>query len=209
VTQVPAPRFNPAAGFFTNGVNVVITSDPLATIRYTFDNTAPTAASAIYNSPLPIRAATTVQARAFVGQQAVSDIAIASFARIYAFEGDGIPHAWREQYFGADFPMTDPRVDASADPDGDGATNLQEYVARTNPLDATSVLRLRARAVPQISWDSVPQMRYQLRRYQSKEPGISVKVGDPVIATGPVTTVVDEGAPDIFGIYALEVVPSP
>ncbi len=44
-------------------------------------------------------------------------------------DGDGIPD-WREQQFGEN--PHDP-TDASADPDGDGKTNLQEYLARTHP----------------------------------------------------------------------------
>lgn len=43
---------------------------------------------------------------------------------------NGLPDAW-EQAFG----VTDPQ----GDPDGDGATNLQEYLAGTDPLDAASV----------------------------------------------------------------------
>ena len=43
---------------------------------------------------------------------------------------NGLPDAW-EQAFG----VSDP----NGDPDGDGATNLQEYLAGTDPLDATSV----------------------------------------------------------------------
>ncbi len=42
---------------------------------------------------------------------------------------DGIPDAWKTQY---GFPLLDPTV-ASADPDGDGMSNLQEYLARHRP----------------------------------------------------------------------------
>ncbi|MDG6224223.1 MAG: hypothetical protein QCI82_01785 [Candidatus Thermoplasmatota archaeon] len=45
-------------------------------------------------------------------------------------DGDGIPDWW-EIAFG-----TDPYVkDADKDPDGDGRTNLQEYLDGTHPLD--------------------------------------------------------------------------
>jgi sugar lactone lactonase YvrE len=50
--------------------------------------------------------------------------------------GDGIPDSWRVQYFGS---VSDPRALATADPDGDGASNYQEYLGGTNPVDANSV----------------------------------------------------------------------
>jgi hypothetical protein len=54
-------------------------------------------------------------------------------------DGDGLPDAWEIQYFGS---INDPRATPNADPDGDGFTNLQEYYAGTNPLDANSSLRI-------------------------------------------------------------------
>jgi T5SS/PEP-CTERM-associated repeat protein len=48
--------------------------------------------------------------------------------------GDGIPNGWKQQY-GLD-PF-DPNL-GSQDPDHDGFSNLQEYLAGTNPTDPTS-----------------------------------------------------------------------
>jgi hypothetical protein len=45
--------------------------------------------------------------------------------------GDGIPDSWRMKYFGS---VNSPDALAAADPDGDGATNFQEYLDGTNPL---------------------------------------------------------------------------
>jgi hypothetical protein len=53
---------------------------------------------------------------------------------------DGIPAVWRQQYFGPSY-ATDPRAAATADPDGDGANNYQEFLAGTDPLNAYSVPR--------------------------------------------------------------------
>ncbi len=49
---------------------------------------------------------------------------------------DGLPVAWLLQNFGTT------NVDANADPDHDGASNLQEYLAGTDPNNAGSVLRI-------------------------------------------------------------------
>ena len=52
--------------------------------------------------------------------------------------GDGIPNGWKEQY---GFNVFDPTV-AQADTDGDGMSNLQEYLAGTDPLVPASVFRI-------------------------------------------------------------------
>jgi len=48
--------------------------------------------------------------------------------------GDGIPNSWKLQY---GFNPFDPTV-AAADPDGDGLSNLQEFLLGTDPLDSSS-----------------------------------------------------------------------
>jgi hypothetical protein len=45
-------------------------------------------------------------------------------------DGDGLPDAWEQQYFG------DLNQAGGGDPDGDGATNAQEYAAGTDPTAA-------------------------------------------------------------------------
>ena len=52
-------------------------------------------------------------------------------------DGDGLPNWFEMVYFGR-FPLlaTATGADASADPDGDGRTNLEEYRDRTDPLVA-------------------------------------------------------------------------
>ena len=48
--------------------------------------------------------------------------------------GDGIPNGWKQQY---NFDPFDPTV-AGADPDGDGMSNLQEYLTGTDPTNSAS-----------------------------------------------------------------------
>jgi len=71
-------------------------------------------------------------------------------------------------------------ADASrdADPDGDGLTNWQEYLAGTNPLNANSVLRVtRIEAVAEgirLTWNSEPGRVYAIE--------IAPALGDPFTA---------------------------
>ncbi len=55
-----------------------------------------------------------------------------------ALAPDGLPAAWLLQNFGTT------NVDANADPDHDGASNAQEYLAGTNPNDGNDFLRITA-----------------------------------------------------------------
>jgi hypothetical protein len=58
--------------------------------------------------------------------------------------GDGIPNAWRAQYFGGGGTTTNATSCATADLDGDGMDNQQEYLADTNPTNALSVFHIAA-----------------------------------------------------------------
>jgi sugar lactone lactonase YvrE len=85
--------------------------------------------------------------------------------------GDGIPDTWRLLYFGTIYNILSA---ADADPDGDGASNWQEYIAGTNPRDAASVFRFLP-AAPltgtsfTLQWPSVVNKIYTLE--SSSSPG--------------------------------------
>jgi hypothetical protein len=120
---------------------------------------------------------------------------------LHAFTPSGQP-LWRWHY------RWDPRVAAEADPDGDGATNLEEYHAGTHPLDATSVLRVRqVRLVPHITWDSVLGKRYRVLRQEQVEADFWKVLSPLVQATNTVTTFIDDEALSRNAFYRIEPVP--
>jgi T5SS/PEP-CTERM-associated repeat protein len=77
--------------------------------------------------------------------------------------GDGIPNGWKQQY-GLD-PF-DPNV-AGADPDHDGMSNLQEYLAGTNPTNSASCLKITSLALTnsnvRVRWLAVGGKSYVLQ----------------------------------------------
>ncbi|MBI3870414.1 MAG: lamin tail domain-containing protein [Verrucomicrobia bacterium] len=68
---------------------------------------------------------------------AVSDKAVLTVS-VPDTDGDGLPDWWEDAH---QLNKNDPK-DSFADSDGDGLTNLQEYLAGTDPKDAESGLRL-------------------------------------------------------------------
>jgi sugar lactone lactonase YvrE len=80
---------------------------------------------------------------------------------------DGIPDWWRLLYFGT---VSNLLSAANLDPDGDGASNWQEYVAGTNPMDPASVLQLTPLApAPNftVQWPSVVGKTYMVQSSSS------------------------------------------
>ena len=76
---------------------------------------------------------------------------------------DGLPDDWQAQYWGSN-PANWPSP--LADSDGDGASNLQEFLAGTDPTNPDSVLKLRILSTPQgsrLSWNCQPGFIYQVR----------------------------------------------
>ncbi len=80
-------------------------------------------------------------------------------------DGDGLPDGW-EQANGQDPRSASGDDGAKGDPDADGQTNLQEFLAGTLPNDADSHLRLAAVKVApgavELEWKAVPGRRYAI-----------------------------------------------
>jgi hypothetical protein len=78
---------------------------------------------------------------------------------------DGLPDGWEVQY-GLNPLKADGDDGAMGDPDQDGLTNAQEYLAGTHPRDANSRLSLKlVQLSPEkvrLTWPSVPNKQYQV-----------------------------------------------
>jgi type VI protein secretion system component Hcp len=79
-------------------------------------------------------------------------------------DDDGMPNAWEETYS----LNANSSSDANSDNDNDGFTNLQEYVAGTNPIAANSFFKVEITKQPtspetpsmRLSWSSVSGRKY-------------------------------------------------
>lgn len=98
-------------------------------------------------------------------------------------DGDGIPDYWEEEYFGG--PVG---AGADEDADGDGMTNLEEFIAGTNPTDPRCAFRVVIDKVPppaqntrasdasgdgsvvQLEWPTVSNRTYIIWRATRLEP---------------------------------------
>jgi hypothetical protein len=88
---------------------------------------------------------------------------------------------------------------ADADPDGDGASNWQEYVAGTNPLDATSVFEFLPATTPAgngfvLQWPSVVNKHYTVQSSPSIDSGSWTTIATNLTGTGQAMQWTDSSA---------------
>jgi hypothetical protein len=206
-TQVLAPgiAFGPAPGLFTNQLTVRLTNTfGSGEVRFTINGADPTAASTLYTGAFTITSNATLRAGLFLSGAAVSSVSIGDYGRVYALN-DGVPNSWRLQYFGAGY-LTDPRVGAGTDADNDGSSNLQEYLAGTDPLNPLSGFTVGIQAIPRITFVSIPGTTYKILRRANANALTGVEVGQ-VTATTTQTTFIDTSVTDPTGFYTVQAVP--
>jgi hypothetical protein len=85
---------------------------------------------------------------------------------------DGIPDAWELDHFGN---LT--TVDATSDHDGDGLSDLQEYLAGADPQQAASSLRVTLAPSPAspslvFTWSSQPNCQYRILQAERLTPPV-------------------------------------
>jgi Tol biopolymer transport system component len=124
--------------------------------------------------------------------------------------GDGISDAWRAQYFGGNGTTTNSQSCATCDADGDGVSNLQEYLAGTSPTDSGSVLRVQPSAAMSgnnvmLTWPAAPGKGYAVQyKLHLTDPVWQTPSGTPwVIGTTGYFNVTNTLAGGYFRIAAV------
>jgi len=129
--------------------------------------------------------------------------------------GDGIPNWWRQLYFGGYGTRTNALSAATADPDNDGRTNLQEFLSGTNPRDFSSFLRIRdaalSNSVYTVTFDTVTNKLYRVEFTGDLVAGPwSNLTPSVIIGTGNAVTVPDPSASgQNRRFYRVRLVPAP
>jgi titin len=126
--------------------------------------------------------------------------------------GDGIPNAWRAAHFGGSGATTNSTSCAACDPDHDGLSNLQEFLAGTNPTNASSRLLIGAPspngADVIVSFSSVAGVPYRVEFKDDVATAGWTPLADQIIGVGGLMQITDAGArtlPKRF--YRLDVLP--
>ena len=108
-------------------------------------------------------------------------------------DGDGMADDWEQQYFGSTTG-----ANASADPDGDGFTNLQEFLAGTDPTSSTSALRITSIAPDNgdylVTFTSATNKLYRLERTDDLVAGVWTTITNNILGTGGAIPITDVGA---------------
>lgn len=120
---------------------------------------------------------------------------------------DGMPDSWMQQHFGSTVPSGN--TVATADFDGDGISNIDEYRSGTNPKDATSKLTFLPPASQQQAISFLSQTNDLYLLEVSTNLTVWTNAAVPVIASGTNTTVTNftnvDG--DRLGFFRLRRIP--
>ncbi len=121
-------------------------------------------------------------------------------------DGDGIPDWWMLAYFNHPTGEAGDNSLANDDADGSGFSNLQDYLAGTDPLDPSTSFRITSISVVsnnvQVTWTTEPSKTNQLQRSGTLGTNATwSSVGSQTLGTGSPATQTDFGAatnPPVF-----------
>lgn len=122
-------------------------------------------------------------------------------------DADGLPDWWEIERLGS------LAFDATADPDGDGQTNAQEFFAGTNPTDAADRLVVEefsaiASGGYELNFVSISGVMYQLETSFDMQPGSWVPLGGQVEGAGSIMQFTDVPSPaPLRRFYRIRVIP--
>jgi hypothetical protein len=122
-------------------------------------------------------------------------------------DGDGMPDHWEQTHA---LRPDDPN-DAAMDADADGASNLNEYRAGTDPKDAASTLRITrieaSESGVRISFRTVSGKRYRLERAASLSAPVWETLGESFSGNGSVMQASDSSMRSQQRFYRCRVLP--
>ena len=123
-------------------------------------------------------------------------------------DGDGIPDNWMVQYFGHATGQAGDLSRAQDDADGDGVSNLAEYLAGTNPKDATSYLKITSLTWGgtngvQLAWGSSSNRLYSVLRSSvlSTNGAVFTNLAAHILSTPPQNVFFDTTATNTSPVF--------
>ena len=119
-------------------------------------------------------------------------------------DSDGIPDWWLLQYFGHTTGSAADLSRTEDDADGDGVTNLAEYLAGTDPRSAGSYLAIRSITAGvdspvELTWGSVSNKLYTVQKAASLTAGFT-NLQQHILGMPPQNSYIDTSA-DAAGQY--------
>jgi hypothetical protein len=137
----------------------------------------------------------------------VSGVQARKIADVYS-DNDGIPDWWRLAYFNHPTGQAGDSSRGSDDADADGVSNLNEFLAGTDPLNPASVFKITQVTVVsnnvQVSASTVANRTYQLQRSESVNLPSWVNAGPPTNGTGGEVVLIDSGATNDVRYYRVQ-----
>jgi hypothetical protein len=94
---------------------------------------------------------------------------------------EGIPDSWRTHYFGSPNPGAGANRHANQDFDGDGFSNVWEYVMGSDPADPKSNLILATSGLASLEWTAKPYEVYEIQ--SSSDFRVWMRASNPVAPT--------------------------